>query len=173
MGVSLVQTIPQCRLQQAVSVDEISIILKDPEIFARVAEDGIDINNYMIPMDGHQCYMMVYLDTIPIGVWLVYPDNSSTLNIHCHILEPYREYGKIAGKLIIEWFVNDAPEQYVKLNAEIPFIYPEVYHFTKKFGFMDEGINRFSVKKDGNIINQWRLGLTKAEAVNFLGGARG
>jgi len=170
MAVNL-DTESQCRLQRAETIEEVLLILKDPEIFGRVAEDGIEIDDYMIPMDGQQCYMMIHLEDIPIGVWLLYPVNGSTLNIHCHVLKPYRSYGIIAGNLIIEWFVNEAPKQYVKLNAEIPVIHPEVYHFTKKFGFIDEGINRLSIKKNGKIIDQWRLGLTKSEATNFLGGA--
>jgi len=156
-------------LKQTECVKDIEAILKDPEIFKRVAEDGINIDDYQIPMDGHQCYLMIYLDQIPIGVWLVYPTNSSSLNIHCHILKRYREHGKEAGMLILEWFANEAPDQYEKLNAEIPMIYPEVYHFTKKFSFQDEGINRASIKKCGKLVDQWRLGVTRTEVTNFLG----
>lgn len=156
-------------LKAAGSVEEVEPILKAPELFDRIAEDGISIDDYEIEFNGHQRYMMVMLDDLAIGVWNLYPVNSVTLNIHCNILEQYREHGKQAGRLILEWFVGECPKQYQKLNAEIPVIYPEVYHFTKNFGFSDEGINRQSIKKNGVLVDQSRLGITMAEVIKFLG----
>lgn len=157
-------------LKRAETVEEADQILKDPEIFGRIAEDGID--EHETPFDGNQCYMMMYENDIPIGVWCLYPVNSSTLNIHCNILKRYRKHSKEARRLIIEWFFSDAPRQYVKLNAEIPCIYKEVYYYTKGGGFRDEGINRSSIVKSGKIIDQWRLGLTREEAGAFLRGLK-
>lgn len=156
-------------LQESENRTEIDAILKDPEIFARIAEDGIEPWEYDTPIDGNQCYMMIYADDMPIGVWNLYPDGTSTLNIHCNILKPYRVHAMEAGRLIVDWFAYEAPGQYLKLNAQIPVIYPDVYHFTKKFGFKDEGINRSSILKAGKIVDQWRLGLTRDEAREFLG----
>lgn len=155
-------------LKKAESVEEVGKILCNPELFGRIAEDGHDLENYNIPFDGHQCYMMIMLDDDAIGVWNLYPVNTVTLNIHCNILKSHRKHGKEAGRLILEWFVNDCPKQYHKLNAEIPEVYPEVYHFTKGFGFQDEGINRKSIMKDGVLIDQYRLGTTRDETKTFL-----
>ena len=155
-------------LKQAETADEVGLILKDPELFDRIAEDGHLTAGYEIPFDGHQCYMMIMKDDSAIGVWNLYPLNTASLNIHCNILKEYRQHGKEAGRLIVEWFVNDCPAQYQKLNAEIPVIYPEVYHFTKGFGFSDEGTNRKSIIKDGELVDQYRLGLTRSEAKSFL-----
>jgi RimJ/RimL family protein N-acetyltransferase len=153
-------------LKQAESVEEVDLILRDPELFDRIAEDGI--KNYQTPFDGHQRYMMIMKGDTPIGVWNLYPVNTATLNIHCNILAPHREHGKLAGHLILDWFVNDCPDQYQKLNAEIPKIYPEVYHFTKNFGFQDEGINRLSISKNGQLVDQWRLGITRQEVAESI-----
>jgi len=156
-------------LKKADSVEEVEPILKAPELFDRIAEDGISADDYEIAFDGHQRYMMVMLGDQAIGVWNLYPLNSVTLNIHCNILEEHRQHGKEAGRLILEWFVNDCPDRYQKLNAEIPVVYPEVYYFTKNFGFADEGINRQSIKKSGVLVDQYRLGTTRAEVKQFLG----
>lgn len=153
-------------LKKAETVEEVDFILRDPELFKRIAEDNTD--DYETPFDGHQCYMMIMKDDDPIGVWNLYPVNSVTLNIHCNILKEHREHGKEAAVLILNWFITDCPKQYHKLNAEIPKIYPEVYHYTKNFGFKDEGINRKSIMKDGILVDQWRLGMTKEEVREFL-----
>ena len=159
-------------LKQAESVEEVDRILKDPELFDRIAEDGHSIDGYESPFDDRQRYLMIMDDDQSIGVWNLYPANHSTLNIHCNILEAHREHGKGAGRLILEWFVNEAPDQYQKLNAEIPVVYPEVYHFTKGFGFSDEGVNRQSIMKGGVLTDQYRLGVTKPEVVKFLEGLK-
>ena len=149
-------------LQRAVTAEEVEAVLKNPEIFARIAEDGHDSSDYKVSMDN--CFMLIMDNEDVIGVWCLYPVNRTTMNIHCNVLEQHREHGKEAGRLILDWFVNESPEQYQKLNAEIPIIYPEVYNFTKGFGFHDEGINRVSIMKNGQIVDQWRLGITREEA---------
>ena len=155
-------------LKKAETVEEVALILKDPELFERIAEDGHLTEDYEIPFDEHQCYMMIMKGDQAIGVWNLYPINMVTLNIHCNIIKQYRNYGKEAARLIVDWFANDCPAQYQKLNAEIPAVYPEVYHFTKKFGFVDEGINRLSIMKNGELTDQYMLGLTREEARSFL-----
>lgn len=157
-------------LKKAESAEEIRNILRDPELFGRIAEDGHDPEEYKIPFDGNQCYMLIMLGDNPIGVWNLYPVNSTTLNIHCNIIKEYREYGKEAGRLILEWFVNHSPNQYQKLNAEIPVIYPSVYHYTKGMGLQDEGLNRLSIMKNGELVDQYRLGTTRTETIKFLEG---
>jgi len=156
-------------LKKAETAEEVGRILKDPELFDRIAEDSVDPEEYEIPFDGHQCYMMIMLGDIAIGVWNLYPLNTVTLNIHCNILKEHRKHGKDAGRLILEWFTTECPEQYQKLNAEIPAVYESVYHFTKGFGFKDEGINRLSIMKNGELTDQNRLGITKCEALEWLG----
>lgn len=155
-------------LKKAETVEEVEQILKDPELFDRIADDGWMVDDFEPPFDENHCYMMIILGDEAIGTWYLHPLNGSTLAIHCNILKEYREHGKEAGRLIVEWFVNDCPVQYQKLNAEIPAVYPEVYHFTKKFGFNDEGINRLSIMKNGELTDQYRLGLTRNEAKSFL-----
>ncbi len=142
----------------------------DQELFDRICEDSINREGFTLPVSKNETYIMILNDLEPIGFWLLYPLNGSTLAIHCNILKPFRKLGADAAKLILEWFVNECPGQYQKLNAEIPFCYPEVYSFTKKHGFLDEGVNRQSIVKCGDLIDQWRLGLTKAEAADYLRG---
>ena len=155
-------------LAKAEKKEDVLPILTDKEIFGRISEDGHDLSEFELPFDGTQCYMLIMIDDLIIGVWCLYPQNKSTMIIHCNILKPYRQHGKEAGRLLVEWFAEECPSQYFKLNAEIPVIYPDVYHFTKKFGFVDEGVNRASVLKYGKLVDQWRLGLTRDEARQFM-----
>ena len=150
-------------LRAASTAQEVEEIFNDPELFGRIAEDNPEQKPFEADIESDR-YMMIIKDEQTIGAWCLYPSNRSTLNIHCNILVEYRHYGKEAGRLILKWFVEDCPEMYQKLNAEVPTTYPEVYHFTKRHGFTDEGINRLSTRKQGQLVDQWRLGITRDEA---------
>lgn len=157
-------------LRRAKEVSEIWAVLDD-ELFRRISPDGVEPDNVADGLsrmvnDPIHYFFMIEVDSQDIGWWWLHADNGShtALSIHCNILKQHREHGLEASDLILKWFYNAAPTKYQKLIAEIPVIYPEVYHHTKKYGFRDEGINRKSIRKDGLIVDQYRLGLTREEA---------
>ena len=154
-------------LVEAKKQEDVLFIFKDAEIFDRISEDGHTVDNFDIPFDGKHLYMMIMLDDLAVGVWCLYPANKSTMNIHCNILQDYRKHGMAASKLIIEWFLESCPKQYCKLNAEIPVIYKDVYHFSLNNGLIKEGINRKSILKNGELVDTYMLGITKQEAINL------
>ena len=157
-------------LQRAKEISEFDWILKDPEIFERIAEDGISPDDYEIDLPERNCYMLIKKDGETIGLWCLYPANTSTLNVHANILKEHRKHAKEAARLMLNWFAEHSPDQYVKLNAEIPVIYEDVYMYTKNHGFVDEGINRLSIMKNGVLVDQHLLGLTRDEAKKLYGG---
>jgi hypothetical protein len=76
------------------------------------------------------------------------------------------KYSELSGKAIFEWCLENI--EFHKLNATIPQKYKNVYHFTKGFGFKDEGFDRDSHLKDGKLMGRYRLGITKQEILDFL-----
>jgi hypothetical protein len=50
-----------------------------------------------------------------------------------------------------------------KIIVQIPSDRPELVNFAKHHGFIEEGINRESVMKQGKIMNIIQLGITKRE----------
>ena len=152
-------------LRQTQNKEDIFNLLSDPELFKRVAEDGVIFGGFDFEI-GSDIYFIIEVEDVPIGYWLLHPDNgsSTTLMIHAHILKQHRKHAYDAGCQIISWFINGNDDNIQKLVAEIPVIYQDVYHFTKKFGFQNEGINRKSIMKGGELTDQYRLGITKSEA---------
>tara|TARA_R110000737_G_scaffold103366_7_gene136630 strand:- start:456 stop:938 length:483 start_codon:yes stop_codon:yes gene_type:complete len=156
-------------LESAVDLQEVIDLLGDPELLSRIAEDGATVKDLKTLVEKDQYYLMIKVDGINAGVCLFHETSSVTLEGHINILNKYRKKAKSAGQLLIEWFLYSAPARYKKINAEIPVIYPEVYHYVKNHGFSDEGINRQSICKNGTIVDQWRLGLTRTEAQELWG----
>ncbi|MCP4340185.1 MAG: hypothetical protein GY799_15160 [Desulfobulbaceae bacterium] len=88
----------------------------------------------------------------------------TTMKYHIHVLPEHRkEYAYCCGVCTIEYFVKKLTE-YHKLSVDIPVRNKDTYYFTRKFGFIDEGINRKSFMRDGVLHDQYRLGITRKEA---------
>ncbi len=141
--------------------DQVMEFLSDPELFKRIAEDGIQYSDYYPPED--HIYLGIIEDEKLIGFWWLHPENSTTMEIHCNILKEYRQHGVEAGWLFLGHVYKDFPESVQKLNCKIPVIYKDVYNFTRKFGFTDEGIDRKSIVKGGELVDQYILGITREE----------
>ncbi len=134
----------------------------------RISEDGQESDGFEFDNKPEYLWLGIYSkDDGLIGMFFLHPLNQTTLQIHIHIIEKYRsKYAYESGSKIIEWFAEN--DDYNKLIAEIPVIFQDVYFFTRKFGFIVEGINRESYTKNGKIHGQYRLGLTKKEADKWL-----
>ena len=76
---------------------------------------------------------------------------------------------KIRGKrtyettrLALICLINDFP-CYKKVIVFIPIINKNVKMFALRIGFKEEGLNRQSYIKNGDIIDQWLMGMTQKE----------
>ncbi len=124
-----------------------------------VCEDGHKIEDFD-PKPEQNCWVNIE----DIGLYNLHPHNSTTLEIHAFILPNKRkENSVLTGKEILKWILENAPKQYQKIIAQVPFLYPNVKDFCINNGFQIEGINRLSHKKNGKIVDQWLLGITREE----------
>jgi RimJ/RimL family protein N-acetyltransferase len=102
-------------------------------------------------------------------IYNIHPHNSVTLEIHAHVLPEYRkQYSLETGDLVLKWIIEEGPEQYKKVIAQIPTCYPNVINFTLAHGFKKEGINRKSDIIDGILYDQVMLGITREEIEDYL-----
>ncbi len=136
-----------------------------PEIFETISEDGITdftpdvLNEYWV-------LMLTETDQIA-GVYRLHEVAGKVFEIHAHMIPAFRnDYAKESGSVILDWCLKNL--DFVKINATIPQKYKNVYHFTKSFGFKDEGVDRNSYIKDGKLYGRYRLGITKEEVEQCL-----
>lgn len=135
-------------------------LLMDDWLFDRVSDDGVDRSTYQLPQD--HVYIGVF-DPSLIGFFWLHHDTSSALNIHINMMEQCKGKGADAAKLFLSEFKKNARDDLNKLICKIPVIYSDVYHFAKKLGFQDEGLDRKSIKKGGKVIDRHILGITREE----------
>ena len=144
--------------------DLIKSIMFIPEIWAAVAEDDLDQDEYFIvPND---LWLGVFVESELIGLFRFHVMNGVTLQMHIHILPEHRgKYAMKAAREMWKWFLSgtNINKDFVKVTTSVPVIWPRVKKFSEINGFREEGLNRMSYKKNGIIMDQWMLGITTQE----------
>ena len=140
----------------------IKCVFSNPQIFATVAEDGQSATD--IEPDMNRNIWLVMKDgSDVVALYQVERLNGITAQIHANVLPQYRKIrSKETGRLALDWVMEHLPDIH-KLIAVVPVIYPNVRDFTCSFGFREEGLNRESYLKNGEIHDQWILGITRPE----------
>jgi hypothetical protein len=141
-------------------------ILSDPELWERISQ-STKIDDWEPCLDIDNSWFACWEGGEPIGCFLFEVCNESTIEIHINILKQYREeFSYKIGCEIIKLFSENPV--FDKMIAAIPECCKDVYQYTIKFGFINEGINRLSIKKNGKLVNQIMLGITKSEAALWV-----
>jgi len=141
-------------------------VLLHPEILKRIGEDGIEPDDVCAADDD------LFVGTIEetrdtlelIGVWWLCPLTSTTLDIHAQILPGYRQHKYVSWRQCLSLIHEELPSIH-KLQARIPVCFPEVYHFAKINGMIDEGLEKESKVIGGEYRDQWLVGNTVAAMV--------
>lgn len=141
-------------------------ISDDPELWDRISEDGQKKEEFKLSPNPYFWWIGCFNKRgVLVGIFWLHHLSNVSLQIHIHIKKEYRkDFAYECGREIIKYFVKNF-KSYKKLIAEIPVINADVIKFTQKFGFKFEGINRLSVEKNGNIIDQNRYGLIRSEII--------
>ena len=143
-----------------------SIITRD-DIWSTVAEDGRKKEDYA-PNVTDECWLLMTSNDDVVGLYNLHAHNAVTIEIHAHVLPEHRnEHSKETGHEALQWIYSNSPE-YKKVVAQIPVIYENVKRFTCGFGFKVEGVNRLSYLKNGAIVDQYLLGITRDEIKVYL-----
>ena len=137
-------------------------LLSDPELFGRFTEGEKDYDSYIVPPGK---YLGIFTGDKLIGFWGIESETGTTVGIHCNVLKRHRSYSMEVGHYFVAYMFKTYPHV-MKLNAKIACMYKDVYTFTKKFGFKDEGIDRLSFMKGDTLHDRHCLGLTREEYEN-------
>ena len=139
--------------------EAIKSVMLRPDMIAAIAEDGYIASDFE-PNPGSDCWLEARDGSDIIGVFSVYVRNSCTLEIHVNILPEHRgRCGVIAGRKALKWLADNA-ELYHKVIAYIPAIHANIKRYAECLGFIEEGVNRASYRKNGDIHDQWLMGIT-------------
>lgn len=137
-----------------------------PEIWDRAAEDGISQEDFYPGFDSLSHWLLCKEEDKIIGIILLHHDNSTTLKLHPYLRREHYSLGREMMKSFYKWFIENTSIH--KLIVSMPENQKKTYNFAKKVGFKDEGFNRESYLKNGEIYGQYNLGITRKEVEQWV-----
>ena len=151
-------------VKKSFNPDVIKSVLFEPQIWDCIAEDGQVQSHFMVDFNVN-CFLTLTTEAGELaGLYILHPHNGATLIIHAHVLPSFREkYAFISGQAILKYIKESMPPKYQKIIAFIPEIYPNVYHFTRKHGFKDEGLLTKAYRKNNKLHDIHLLGMMRAD----------
>lgn len=148
-------------LARTFDADGINRIIHDPAISDLLCDDHTQ--DYCVQECESQCWIGVYDDTGRLdGAFLLLPVNSVTVDIHTCLLPVIHGKPAIeAGQLLLQIIFG----QFKKAITSVPANNRRAALFAAKLGFQNEGINRKSFLKNGELLDQKLMGLTHEEYI--------
>lgn len=143
-------------------------IMLTPEIWERAAEDGSEPKDFYPGYDELCCWLLVKEEDKIIGLILLHHDNSTTLKFHPYMMKEFFSKSREMMKEFYKWLLENTPDLINKVIVSIPDNQKKTYNFAKKVGFQDEGFNRESYRKNGEIHGLFNLGITRQEASQWV-----
>lgn len=154
-------------LRSSINVDfkEIAAILTHPEINRWISDD------HFIPESPSACeelirmfgdHVLIKKGSEPMGSFSFIPRNSIMAEIHSAILPQFRGQNS-ADAARIAFNIAFRELEYEKIITWCPVDNPAALHLARKVGMKDEGIVTKSFYRNGVLVDQVLLGITKEE----------
>lgn len=140
--------------------DLIVEMITSDEIWDLASSDGVEKDEFIPRIDPFSMWLIAKTDRI-CGIILIEIENTASIKIH-----PYaKDKGKwfYMMKSFIQWFMDNSSDTVRKINAKFPVYAENARRLLIKIGFKDEGIDRASFLKHGELFDQYILGITKDE----------
>ena len=133
-------------------------ILTHPSIYSTIKDDYSALReDFYIPED--MAVLVCYVDDQPASCLTLQQMNGITWDVHVQILPEYREMSLELGHKMLNWIWENTTAE--KLVAFISFKYENVKRYAERMGFEVEGISKNSIRIEGELIDQWLMGISK------------
>lgn len=140
-------------------------VLHDPRVWTTITEDNV---TEFIPDVIKEAWLCVFTEKEVVGLYRLHSVSQVAFEVHINILPEFRdEFATESVRLFYRWCLDNVPDC-LKLQCTIPKKYRNVYLFAKAAGMTNEGFRRASYLKNGKLLGQNLLGITREEVVTFL-----
>ena len=140
------------------------------KVWGSMSEDGVIIDNFE-PYNSTASVWLIYSENdVDIGMLFINNDSTTAISFHPYIMPEHKGSGRGMVSEFFSWFIENIPAKVNKINVKVPIIHKTVYNFAKKVGFIDEGVDRMSYTKNGEVCDRYALGLTRSEIAEICNG---
>ena len=155
------------KIVQLYDINIIRGVMMHEDILPTIIDDTWDGMAHM-PDISNDIYLGCVVDDKLIGLYVLHWIGGVTLQGHAHILKEFRaEHSVKSCRLIMAWILEKI-HRCKKVACFVPSVYPNVKQFLAACGFTEEGILRKSFALNGQIHDQWIMGVTRDEMQEIL-----
>lgn len=161
-----------CYIEPTYDERIVKSVLFNPKIWECIKEENAQKESFVIDFTKN-VFLRVRVNGQTAGMYIVHAFNGTTLQIHANILPEFRDkYATYSARAVLSYIDENFDEKYRKIIALIPRRYANVYLFTKKQGFVDEGLISDAYFKDGELDDIHILGLKRFKIQELIDGVR-
>ena len=137
--------------------------IANPKIYAHVSDDGSPSREDFIPADHPAIvYLGAYEGTEYLGLWMLCPANSICWDVHtCLLPSSWGALATQATKAAIEWVFENTDCR--RLITSVPSTNRLALKLAEHSGMTRYGVNPSSFLKNGKLLDQILLGISKAD----------
>ena len=155
------------KIVQLYDINIIRGVMMHEDILPTIIDDTWDGSAYT-PDISNGIYLGCIVDDTLIGLYYLHWINGVTLQGHTHILKEFRaEHSMKSCHLIMAWILEKI-HRCKKVVCFVPLLYANVKQFLAACGLNEEGILRKSFALDGQLHDQWIMGITRDEMQEIL-----
>lgn len=146
-------------LQCLNDIKEVNRVILDPSVNDDISCD--DTKGIAFELLSEQLeFTGVFKDGVLSGLFMLVPINQVTAEIHtCLLPSIHGKNAMIAGRLLLSHLFT----KYQKAISWVPSPNRKALIYALKLGFQVEGVNRASFLKNGELVDQKLVGLTKGD----------
>jgi len=151
-------------IERTQNPEVITPIVTHQDVWEWVSDDSCRKEDYK-PAIVESCYWLLVIDDGEVlGAYFLHPHNMVTYEIHtCLLPAAWGKKAREAAKLVLSWmFANTGC---MKVITNVPENNERAFAYAKRAGLSVEGINKSSFMKNGELLNQKMMGITKEEFV--------
>jgi RimJ/RimL family protein N-acetyltransferase len=150
-------------IRRTEDLDLVRRIMTHPKVWPHISDDGSGSRDLFQPVIAPALLYLEALDEDgPGGVWLYHPHNSICWEVHtCCLPDWWGPRALSAARLTLRWVVERTECR--KVITHVPVTNRTALRFAQRVGMVDEGLNRASFLKGGQVVDQYVLGITEEE----------
>lgn len=142
-------------------------VMMHEDILPTIIDDTWD-GTAFTPDVNNEIYLGCVVGETLIGIYRMHWINGVTLQGHIHILKEFRhEHAKQSCHDAMAWLLKNV-HRMNKVVCFVPALYANVKRFLAACGLKQEGILRDSFALNGQIYDQWMMGITRDEMQEIL-----
>jgi RimJ/RimL family protein N-acetyltransferase len=144
-------------------LDLVRTIMTHPKVWPYISDDFCgEADSFEPVLSPALLYLEALDEEGPGGVWLYHPHNAICWEVHtCCLPEWWGPRALQAARLTLRWVVEHTACR--KVITYVPVCNSLAYRFALRAGMVDEGRNRASFLKRGQVLDQYVLGITREE----------